>query len=607
MHFSFHRIMKHRRKLLAALAVVCMIAFGVTYPMMAVLSGIGKKSSSVGEVFGKPVSVKEYRELEAPVACLSQSQRVNPSLLLYKIAEVKLAQRAGMGVSQAELSTYIRNQRQFWTYQGENQQGGFSSDLYYAFLKLRGLLPTAYEELMRKELLARKLQVYFAEAGPVTTAEAWLFYRENNRKYKVNYVVFKQEDFLAAVSEPSEEEVKTHYQENDESLYAEPERVKLQYLSIAYAALKCEVELDEAEMEQYYQEYRSLYRIRKKETADEGEDEVSTEQSTDQTGSTSEEQVPEPAGNESEAEQEASSDEGAPSTPDDEPEYKSFAEVRDEIEELLRTTKAKELAREKLAEARSHLVFEEETLTFADLAKLEPDIELGQTEFFSREEAQNLEDLKDSASEEGKFGEVVFSLDAELDIPSPVMVGEEGVYLFRLVGRQPKHPIPLGEARERVVRDLKRGRAREMAEAKAQALLDKLATAAKSLAEIAVEEDLEVAASDAFAMREAPPYARGTDNWKLDVPQVVPHEGDSYLVLLKEIQEPAYSEFEKEEENTRRQLTWRKQMGLVYGFQLKLAEGAILWPWRLEVLQETRLQDFTTKPREPRPQPSSSP
>jgi len=588
--------MKHRRKMLAFLAVVCMISFGITGAMLEVMRGFGRKSGPPGEVFGKPISWKEVNQFAGVQVRVSRSGRIDESALLHSFAELKLAQRAELSVSKDEIARDIHRTPWFQAYDDGSKRSYFNPESYYMYLKGKGLTPAEYEGLVANLLLQSKLREYLGNSQLVTTGEAWLDYKSQNRQYKVDHIVLEAKDFLEQVSEPTEEEVKAQYVGNRDKVYSEPEKRRLEYLQVAYQDFLDEAKVDEADMKKYYQDNRFRYRIfEEKPQAPDAGPEGSVEQETETEADTSGEEVrdkSEPGDSSAvgeSASQEADTEESAEAADHStEPKYKSFEEVKAEIEETLKKDRVRTLACQKLQGARDELRAEK-GLTFADLAKIHPDITLGRTEFFSQVEAGTLSELSSAFSEEGKFADIVFTLDEELDVPTSVMPGENHAYVFRLAERRPKQAIPFEEVRDKVVSDLKDQRTFEKTKARARELSQKMTAEGKTLPDIASAHQLEVKTSEYFIAGEAPDFALGISKWKKDEPQVVPVQPLCYLAVLTEVVEPSYSDFEKEKEQARQRLRSHNRL-------------RSLLTWADAVAEETNLKDFlTSRGEEPEP------
>jgi len=107
---------------------------------------------------------------------------INKRLLLQE------AKRMGLSVSPEELRVAIKAYPEF------AQGGTFSRDQYLRVLRASGLTPDRFEENMRQNLLAQKVEDLVKGTAKVSPLEAWQAYQMANERVTVDYVIFSKEE-----------------------------------------------------------------------------------------------------------------------------------------------------------------------------------------------------------------------------------------------------------------------------------------------------------------------------------------------------------------------------------------------------------------------------
>jgi peptidyl-prolyl cis-trans isomerase D len=131
--------------------------------------------------------------------------------------------------------------------------GVFDKDSYERVLRLQGLTPTAYEEQLRRGLLATQLARAITGSAFATDAEVAEATRLLRQRRDIAYVTVPTERFVPE-TEPSTEAIEAYYEAHPER-FESPERVKLSYLVLDADALAAN-DADEESLRQAYEERR---------------------------------------------------------------------------------------------------------------------------------------------------------------------------------------------------------------------------------------------------------------------------------------------------------------------------------------------------------------
>ncbi|MBZ5629193.1 MAG: peptidyl-prolyl cis-trans isomerase [Acidobacteriia bacterium] len=235
--------------------------FGIGSPQGNVIAKVGDQEITVSEVQD---SARQMGKQQFPRGFPSQfmpflMKRAADQLIIQK-AMVAEAHRMGFKVTDAEL-------------QSELQHGAFASalfpggnfvgqDIYEGFIQQNfNLGAQQFEQLLKTDLLIRKLRA--AVEGGVTVSDQELAqqYQRENTKVKFDYAVLTLEDVMKQVH-PSEAELKAYFdQHKPQYANAIPEKRQARYIVIDTGKVRQQVQVPLQELQQYYNSHRDQYRV----------------------------------------------------------------------------------------------------------------------------------------------------------------------------------------------------------------------------------------------------------------------------------------------------------------------------------------------------------
>jgi peptidyl-prolyl cis-trans isomerase D len=160
----------------------------------------------------------------------------------------------GLQVSGQEIQQVIEEMVQF------QDNGVFSMERYKAVLAANRMAPTKFENSMRIDRLS---QVAAREIGNfasvATDFEIEEIYSQLNEKIALRYVKISPEKFIDQVT-VDDEGLKAWFEEVKENYKTDPQ-VKLKYLAFSYDKVGQKIEIDQGQIEEYYQNNLSKYRV----------------------------------------------------------------------------------------------------------------------------------------------------------------------------------------------------------------------------------------------------------------------------------------------------------------------------------------------------------
>lgn len=177
--------------------------------------------------------------------------------VLKRLEEEKLilqaALDAGYRVSDALLAQQIRS---FEAFQSD---GRFDPALYQQWLNQNFMSPGTFEDMLRRDVIIQQYRLAIAVTGWSTEQENRRLLGLQEQRRDVGYIRIPAADYLDQVS-VSDEDAKAYYEENS-ARYATPEKVSIKYLELSIANLIQHVDVDEGKLRELYQERRSEFGV----------------------------------------------------------------------------------------------------------------------------------------------------------------------------------------------------------------------------------------------------------------------------------------------------------------------------------------------------------
>ena len=230
--------------------------------------GIGSRkaaqSNELAEVYGEPIPMTTYYQYANMLEKKARFRRnlteedykalregAQNSLIRLVLLD-KAAQRMGLAVSDAEVQAGIVRDPAF------QHDGAFDPRLYEYFIgrgRNREAEKVAYENWLRKQLLAAKALETIASFAKVSEAELENYFRLVKEAVDVDYLVVNPESFVAKAN-PTDPELKDYYQKHEPE-FRVPEKIKISYLVIRSQDFLKKVEVSPDDMADYVSDHRS--------------------------------------------------------------------------------------------------------------------------------------------------------------------------------------------------------------------------------------------------------------------------------------------------------------------------------------------------------------
>lgn len=241
----------------AAFAIVVAVAFGASDIFYSAKQGRGDRTQ-YGLLDGQPIDPIRYTAVSSLLRFQQrgeESREILPRDVWRTYAALVTADRIGLSVSDAELAHIIRSMPDL-----KNESGSFDESRYQGMLRVLGLSPVAYQEVVRADVMLSQL-ASFIQSGPYGAPS---MAEDRARGMNDNYVIqiaTISNAFSAATAEVSAEAALSYYEKNAEA-YREPERRTVQYVAFRAKDFLGEATFEEDEVQAYYDEHEDDYVVK---------------------------------------------------------------------------------------------------------------------------------------------------------------------------------------------------------------------------------------------------------------------------------------------------------------------------------------------------------
>jgi peptidyl-prolyl cis-trans isomerase D len=132
---------------------------------------------------------------------------------------------------------------------------------YEQMLQDHDLTPTLFERSVKEDILIDKLRSLVAGSAMVTDTEIQQRFEKENGKVKFDYAVLRKDDILKGLH-PTDPELKAFYDRNKATYNNSiPEKRKIKYVVIDSAKLQSAAQVSPQELQAYYDQHRDEYRV----------------------------------------------------------------------------------------------------------------------------------------------------------------------------------------------------------------------------------------------------------------------------------------------------------------------------------------------------------
>jgi len=260
---------KAAKYLLGGLMLIVCLSM-VTYLIPGFMSGTSiNRTGVLASVAGQEITTTQVQQ-QAQLMMRQRQQQIPPQFMGYMmqqtmqqlIQEAELryaADRLGLRVSDEEIREELRHGPMSETFFPGGKWIG--EQQYEQMLTNAGYTTDSFENAMRFEILARKLQAAVTAGAAVSPAEVEKAYKEQNTKVKFDYAIIKMDDVEKDIK-PTDAELKAFYDAN-KSRYQNsiPEKRQVRYFLVSDKDVENKVTITPLDIEKYYRDHIDQYRM----------------------------------------------------------------------------------------------------------------------------------------------------------------------------------------------------------------------------------------------------------------------------------------------------------------------------------------------------------
>lgn len=209
---------------------------------------LSRSEEVAASVAGEKITVGELYRQKEQYSQFARGQSFPAKMLLNgligsRIARVEAA-RLGLTASDAEVAAEVREQ---W----KSQDRPFDQKVYEENVTQQYGSVAAYEESVRDDISARKLEAFITSGVTVSEDEVLNDFKRKNTKFDLSYVIVNPTE-LAQTIKPTEEELKQYFEQNKQAYYISVPQKKIKYIFINTSKIGEKLPISDADLRAEY-------------------------------------------------------------------------------------------------------------------------------------------------------------------------------------------------------------------------------------------------------------------------------------------------------------------------------------------------------------------
>ncbi len=159
------------------------------------------------------------------------------------------ARRVGLSVGDATVAAEVMKQQSF-----QGLSGSFDRETYRLALQQNGWTETEYEEALRRDVARSLLQGAVAGGFAGSAAATEVLYRYIAERRGFSMIRLTEADLTAPLPDPTEADLRAHYDANVATAFTRPEAKRLRYVALLPSDIADAQPVDEAVLRQLYED-----------------------------------------------------------------------------------------------------------------------------------------------------------------------------------------------------------------------------------------------------------------------------------------------------------------------------------------------------------------
>jgi peptidyl-prolyl cis-trans isomerase D len=248
----FTRLERTRNFVLLLFAVIMVLSLVMFYaPTRSdnIAANLVTSTETVASVSGEEISVGEIARQKEAYSQMMQgrpypARSVLNGAISGRIIRVE-AERLGLTASDAEVAALIRERNQ------PTDGKAFDQARYEQNVTAQYGSVSAYEEMIRDEVSAQKLQAFLTSGVTVSEEEVIEEFKRSNTKFDLSYVLLSPANLAQAIT-PTDAELRDYFEKNKSAYYIGVPQKKIKYVFINTAKIGEKLPISDADLQAEY-------------------------------------------------------------------------------------------------------------------------------------------------------------------------------------------------------------------------------------------------------------------------------------------------------------------------------------------------------------------
>ena len=246
----FNRLEKTRNFVLLVFGILMVLSLVLFYAPTRnnFNENLARSEETAAKVAGEKITVGELSRQKEQYSQFAQGRSFPAKMLLNgligsRIARVEAA-RLGLTASDAEVASEIRDQF-------KNSDRPFDQKTYEENVTAQYGSVAAYEENVRDEISARKLEAFITSGVTVSEEDVLNDFKRKNTKFDLTYVSVNPAE-LAQTIKPTDDELRQYFDKNKAAYYISVPQKKIKYVFINTAKIGEKLPISDADLRAEY-------------------------------------------------------------------------------------------------------------------------------------------------------------------------------------------------------------------------------------------------------------------------------------------------------------------------------------------------------------------
>lgn len=241
----FSRLEKTKNFVLIIFAVIMVASLVLFYaPHNNQQVDLSTSTETAAKVGGDKITVGEIAAINRQYNGMMPAEQILKSLIPTRIVRAE-AERLGLTASDAEVADYIRQQN-------KSEDGTpFNQSEYERNAVAQAGSIKAYEQSIRDVLSGQKLEAYITSGVSISEDEVLNDFKRKNTKFDLSYVPVSVGD-LAQNIKPTDEQLKSYFDQNQKSYYISLPEKNVRYVFINTAKIGEKLQISDADLQAEY-------------------------------------------------------------------------------------------------------------------------------------------------------------------------------------------------------------------------------------------------------------------------------------------------------------------------------------------------------------------